>query len=45
MQPIIELKSELEGIIKLEIIKEDGTVGAEATAKMMYEDNDDSTTA
>lgn len=26
MQPIIELKSELEGIIKLEIIKEDGTL-------------------
>jgi len=27
------------------IIKEDGTIGAEAIAKMMYEDNDDSTTA
>lgn len=26
MQPIIELKSELEGIIKLEVIKEDGTL-------------------
>ena len=26
MQPIIELKSEIEGIIKLEIIKEDGTL-------------------
>ena len=26
MQPIIELKSELEGIIKLEVIREDGTL-------------------
>ena len=26
MQPMIELKSELEGIIKLEVIKEDGTL-------------------
>ena len=26
MIPMIELKSELEGIIKLEIIKEDGTL-------------------
>lgn len=37
MQPIIELKSELEGIIKLEIIKEDGTLKeAEGLNKPFY---------